>query len=154
MLLLVEQAPADQSALVAPSDPEAGSIEISNLSPEYLLSIAVFEGAEECRGIKYVAELEKFKLKTTRLRHRETLSLWVMYSVGSARGLTTCGAIYSLPFTHGDLRVVAERQASLKKCLVTVSSSQDGISWSPVPGFRKRVGRTSVLPEDPRCEQE
>lgn len=154
MLLLRGHASADQSALADPSDPSAGSVEISNLSPEYLLSVAVFEDAQECLGMKYLAELEKFKLKTTRLKHRETLSLWVTYSVGSPRGLTTCVGIYSLPFAQGDLRVVAERNAPLKKCLVNVSFSQDGEHWAPVPGLRRRISRTAILPEDPRCERE
>ena len=154
MLLLIPGALAGESALVGPSNPSVGLVEITNLSPAYLLSIASFEDDEECRGMKYVVELEKFKLKTIEVPHRETLSLWITFSAASARGLTTCGAIYSLPYIQGDLRVLTEWRASQKQCLVSVSSSQDGRNWVPVPGFRKRVGRTHILTQDPRCERE
>ena len=154
MLLVTGCATVVQSALADPSGPGVGLVEIGNLSPRYLLSVATFEGSEECRGIKYVAELEKFELKAVQLPHRETLSLWIAYSSASARGIRTCGAIYSLPFVRGDLRVLTEWRSSAKQCPVSVSSSEDGKNWVPVPGFRKRVGRTHILAEDPRCERE
>ena len=147
-------ASGNQNAVMSERDSDAGSVEIVNASPKYLLTIATFDDSQECRGPRYIAELEKFDSKSIRLAHRETLSLWITYTTGKASGLKTCGAVYSLPYTEGDLRVVSEASDSLKQCVVRVSWSRDGKTWAAVPDFRKRVGHMAVLEDDPRCGRE
>ena len=153
-LVLVGRATGDQGDLADAGGPDVGLIEIVNRSPEYLLSIGLFDRGEDCRGLQYVAELEKFKLKSIKAAHRETLSFWVSYSAGSARGVRSCGGIYSLPFVQGDLRVVVEAPDSMKQCLVGMSSSVDRKTWAQVPGSRKRIGRMSLRKDDSWCEKE
>jgi hypothetical protein len=152
--LLVGCAASGQNAFVDDSTPEAGLVEIANASPNYPLTVAVFDDSEECRGMKYVAEVEKFDEKSFRARHRKTLTLWIAYTAVQRGGGKGCGGIYSLPFERGDLRVVSEAPRALRECLVRAGWSEDRKTWAAVPSVRKRIGRTTVLGDEPRCEKE
>jgi len=152
--LLVGCAASGQSVFVDDGTSEAGLIEIANASPNYPLTVAIFDDSGECRGMKYVAEVEKFDKKSFRARHRKTLTLWITYTALQRGGGKGCGGIYSLPFESGDLRVVSEAPNALRECLIRAGWSEDRKTWAPVPSVRKRIGRTSVLDGEPRCETE
>jgi hypothetical protein len=154
VLALAGCAAGKPAALPEADGPDVGLIEIANRSPEYLLAIGVFDNGEECRGLKYVTELEKFKTKSFKADHRQTLSLWVTYSSQIRTGFKSCGAIYSLPFVQGDLRVTVEATDAMKQCRVGLSASTDRKTWAEIPGSRKRVGSMSIQADDAWCEKE
>jgi hypothetical protein len=84
--------------------PNVGIVVVRNMSPQYRVTLILFEESKDCRGTKFVSHFGEITNREIRVAHRQLLTITAQYSIKATTNESiSCGGIYSAPFSQGGL---------------------------------------------------
>jgi hypothetical protein len=132
----------------------AGTVVVRNMSPQYRVTLILFEESKDCRGTKFVSHFGEITNREIRAAHRQLLTITAQYSIKATTNESiSCGGIYSAPFSQGDLRVTIDSNNAGKNCSLNLKRSSNGSPWKQIDKPKKRTPLTPLLQNGAFCKE-